>query len=125
MCGVLTLLCAAFLAAGLLATAFIYPFEPPGPYAAGLFTGMMLSVARIILMEKSLNRSADIGEFHGARNYGAAQVVLRNLLTLGVLVMVFFFRQVFGLFGAIIGILSIQPAALVTGYILRKDSAQI
>jgi hypothetical protein len=125
MCGALLALCVFFLMAGLSAISFLYPFEQPLAYSIGLVTGTLLSVAKVILMEKTLNRAADMGEFKSARNYGALQITLRNVLTLGFFLAVFFFREVFGLFGAIIGVLSLQAAAYITGFILRKDSAQV
>ena len=125
MCCVLCGLCAFFLVAGITVSVLIYSFETPRAYAAGLLAGTLLSVVKVVLMEKMLNRAADIAEAKSARNYGALSVTFRNLLTVGVLLLVFFFRDVFGLFGAIIGILSLQLASYITGYILRKDSAQI
>ena len=125
MCGVLAGLFAVSLAAGLAIGILLIPFEPPRAYTIGLLTGTLLSAVKVILMEKSLNRAADMGEFGSARNYGFLQVSLRNLLTLGFFLLVFFFNHIFGLYGAIIGVLSLQPAAAVTGYILRKETAQI
>ena len=125
MCAVLLCLCAFFMVVGIAAASFIYPFEPPATYAAGLLIGILLSIFKVALMEKMLNHAADIGERKSARNYGALQVTFRNILTLGVLLMVFFFRQTFGLFGTIIGILSLQLAAYITGFILRKDTTRI
>ena len=125
MCAALAALCAFLLAAGLSVILWVFPFEPAAAYAIGLVAGTLLSAAKVVLMERSLNRAADIGEFTGARNYGLAQVMLRNMLTLGFFLLVFFFRPIFGLFGAIAGVLSLQPAALITGYLLRKDSTQV
>ncbi|MCL2166734.1 MAG: hypothetical protein FWH49_05540, partial [Clostridiales bacterium] len=113
------------LAAGLSVILWVFPFEPAAAYAVGLLAGTLLSAVKVALMERSLNRAADIGEFTGARNYGVVQVMLRNMLTLGFFLLVFFFRPVFGLFGAIAGILALQPAALITGYVLRKNSTQV
>ena len=125
MCCAVVGLCAFFLGAGLVASSRIYPFEPPGPYAVGLFTGTLLSLVKVVLMEKMFSRAADIAEAGSAKKYGALQVTFRNLLTLGVLLMVFFFRDTFGLFGTIIGVLILQPAAYITGFILRKDTTRV
>ena len=125
MCAALAALCAVCMAAGLLVIFRLHPFETPAAYAAGLLSGTLLSIAKVALMERSLNRAADMGELGNARNYGAFQALSRNLLTLGLFLLVFFFRNVFGLFGTIIGVLSLQPAALITGFVLRKDSAKI
>ena len=125
MCCVLLGLCAFFLVAGIAVSVLIYNFETPAVYAAGLLAGTILSVAKVVLIEKMLNHAADIAEAKSARNYGALSVTFRNLLTVGVLLLVFFFRDVFGLFGAIIGILSLQLASYITGFILRKDTTQV
>jgi len=121
MCASLAALCAFFLAAGISVSLFLYPFEPTRAYASGLLTGSLLSAVKIVLMERMLNRAADSADSASAKNYGALSVVFRNVLTLGVLLIVFFFRDIFGMFGAIIGVLLIQPAAFVTGFIMRKD----
>ena len=125
MCSVLLGLCAFFIAAGWLVITWVYPFEPAPAYAVGLISGTLLSAFRVVLMEKSLNRAVDMGEYDKAKSYGALQVLLRNLITLGFFVLVFFFRQVFGMFGAIIGVLSLQLSGYLTGFILRKDSTKV
>lgn len=125
MCGVLLCLCVFFLAAGLTVTLAVYRFEPPGAYAAGLLAGTLLSAVKIVLMEKMLDRAADTADAKGAKSYGALSVTFRNLLTVAVFLLVFFFRDIFGLFGAIIGVLLIQLAAFLTGIILRKDSIKV
>ena len=76
-------------------------------------------------MERSLNHAADMADYKQARGYGSMQVVFRHLLTIGVFLLVFFFPRVFGLFGTVLGVLSMQLAAYITGFILRKDSARI
>ena len=118
MCLVLCCLFAALLAAGLLVCNFIYPFERPLPYTIGLVAGTLLSMLKVVLMEKSIGRSFDM-EGGSAKNYAALQAILRYLLTIVVLLGVVFFPGVFGLFGVIIGILSLQAAAYVTGYLMR------
>ena len=125
MCSVLAGLCAFFMAVGLIVNKFVISFEAPAAYAAGLLIGTALSMVRVIMMERSLNRAADMEDYDHARSYGSMQVFIRNLVTVGVFLLVFFYRTVFGLFGTIIGALSIQLAAYITGFFLRKDSAQI
>jgi len=118
MCRALCCLFAALLTAGLLVCIFIYPFERPLPYTIGLVTGTLLSILKVILLEKSIGNALDM-EGGSAKNYVALQSVLRYLLTIAVLLCVVFFPGVFGLFGVIIGILSLQAAAYVTGYLMR------
>ena len=125
MCSALFGLCAFFMAAGIAATNLLYRFEPPGAYAAGLLAGTLLSVVKVVLMEKMLERAADTADAKSAKSYGSLSVTFRNLLTIAVFLLVFFFRDIFGLFGAIIGVLLIQLAAFVTGAILRKDETKV
>lgn len=121
MCAAIGGLFLLFLAAGLLVTMLLYPFERPLPYALGLLLGCLLSAAKVILLEKSIGRSVDM-EGKTARGYASLMAALRYLLTIAVLLLVFFFRDVFGLFGAIIGLLSLQAAAYITGHIVKNRS---
>jgi len=125
ICLTLACLCGLFVAIGLYVITRFYSFEPPGAYLRGLLAGTLLSAIKVVLMEKTLNRAADMSEFKGARKYGALQVSLRNMLTLSVFVLVLSFREIFGLYGTIIGVLSLQPAAFITGIILRKDTKKV
>lgn len=122
MCTAIGGLFILFLAAGLTVSSLIYPFERPAQYALGLLMGCLLSAAKVVLLEKSLDRSVDM-EGKTAQGYANLMAVLRYLLTVAVLLLVFFFRDVFGLFGAIVGILSLQVAAYITGHIIKKRSS--
>ena len=125
MCFILICLCIVFSVAGLLINAFVYPFEPPAAYITGLLAGTALSIAKVKMMERSLNRIADMENSKNAQSYGALQSIFRNLLTLGLLALVFFFRDIFGLFGTIISVLYMQIAAYIAGYLLRKDKKRL
>ena len=120
MCLVIAGLYAALLMLGLLVTLIIYPFEAPLPYALGLTLGCLLSLGKVILLEKALDRSLDAGEEKSAKNYAHFQSILRYLLTIAVLLVVVLFPRVFGLFGVILGVLSLQISAYITGAIVKK-----
>ncbi|MCL1849709.1 MAG: hypothetical protein FWF83_08620 [Clostridiales bacterium] len=118
-------LCAFFLFAGLIVTMLLYPFEPPLPYGIGLIAGTALNLLKVRMMESSLNRTADMGDSRQAKNYGAMQAMVRNLMTLALFALVFFFRDIFGLFGTVIGVLYMQIAAYAAGYLIRKDRIKV
>ncbi|MDR2931923.1 MAG: ATP synthase subunit I [Oscillospiraceae bacterium] len=122
MCYALGGLFLFFLVIGLLVSVFIYPFEAPAPYALGLFVGCASSVLKVILMEKSLGKAADMEE-KGAKNYGALMAMSRYFLTIAVFLLVVFFRDIFGLFGTIIGVLALQFSAYIANFVLRKNSS--
>lgn len=119
MCTVIGGLFILFLVVGMTVSALIYPFERPAQYALGLLLGCLLSEAKVVLLEKSIDRSIDM-EGKTAQGYANLMAVLRYFLTVAVLLTVFFFRNVFGLFGAIAGILSLQVAAYITGHVMKK-----
>lgn len=111
---------AVFLAIGLAVIRWVYPFEGALPYALGLALGCALSVTKILLIERALNQCADM-EGKQATSYAQFQYVLRLGLTLAVLAAVVVLRDVFGLFGAILGILSLQISAYAAKLFLKKD----
>ena len=112
--------CALLLVAGLLLSVFVYPFERPFPYVVGLLLGCLLSLSKVVLLERSLERSSEIGEEKQAKNYAHLQAILRYFLTIAVMLSAVFFRQVVGVFGVVLGILSLQPAAYLTNAVLRR-----
>ena len=107
------------LAVGLVVIFLIYPFEKPMLFATGLLLGSLFSVAKVLLMEKSLNRTAD-GEQKTAQNYAALQAILRFGLTIAVLLTAVFFPKVVGVFGLVAGVLSLQLAAYITAALLKN-----
>ena len=113
---------AVFAVAGLLIIAFAYPFERPLPYLLGLLLGCALSAVKVVLMEKSIGKSLDM-EGKSAKNYAGLMVTLRYLLTFAVLAAVFLLKGVFGVFGVVLGLLSLQLAGYIAGYVLRGDNA--
>ena len=125
MCATLAGLCVFFLVVGLAVTTWVFPFEPALPYAIGLLAGTLHSMLKVVLLERTLNRAADIGEYGQAKGYGTMQAMLRNLITLALFAMVFAFRDIFGLFGTILGVLALQMSGYVVGYILRKNPAKV
>ncbi|WRS26583.1 ATP synthase subunit I [Oscillospiraceae bacterium MB08-C2-2] len=119
MCKVLCGLFGVFLLVGLAVTSLVYPFEKPLPFAMGLLAGTLLSMAKVILLEKSLGRSMDMKKKQ-AQNYAGLQAAMRYLLTILVVVVVVFLPAVFGVFGTIIGILSLQLSAYISEYLIHK-----
>lgn len=88
-------------------------------YAAGVLLGGVFSALKLVLMEKSINKST---EMQSARSsgYAAAQYILRYFLTIGVLVFAMFMKNIFNFFGVIIGILLLQFSAYFATYEIKK-----
>jgi len=119
ICKALAVLYLVLLAIGLVVNFFLYPFEKPLPFAVGLLAGTVLSVLKVVLLEKSLVKSMDMdGKI--ATNYSNVQMVARYFLTIIVLFLAAFFRNVIGLFGTVAGILALQPAAYIAAWRIRK-----
>ena len=125
LCALLVILGMGFLVLGIVITLWIYPFEPAPAYAIGLTVGICHSMLKVVLMERSLNRAADMVELASARGYGAMHAIFRNFLTLALFVLVYLFRDILGMFGAIVGALALQPAGYIAGYLLRKNSIKV
>lgn len=118
MCKVLAVMFVVFLVAGECVILLAYPFEKPVPYAIGLFVGIAHSILKVALLEKSISKSLNY-EGQQAKNYANLQALLRYFITIAVLVLVFFIPNIMGVFGTIIGVLSLQVAALISSRMLR------
>jgi hypothetical protein len=108
----------ALLTAGLLVIGFAYPFEQPLPFGVGLLTGSILSVYKVILLERSLERSVDM-EQGIVRNYSTLQAILRYTLTIAVFLCAVFFPRVIGVFGVVLGALSLQFSAYIANALIK------
>lgn len=122
MCAAVGGLFVVLLGLGELAIGLVHPFERPLPFAVGLLLGCLLSVAKIVLLEKSLSHSVELEE-KNAKNYSSLQSILRFFLTIAVLLSVVLFPKVVGLFGTVLGILSLQLSAYVAGFVMRKRTS--
>ena len=117
-------ICLALLAAGLAVinlVGAVSEFEKPLPFAAGLALGCAVSVIKIILLEKSIKLTLDIGEKSKAAPIGSLLYLARFALTGAVLVLAFIFHGIFGRIGAVAGILSMQLAAYTANIFLKKQ----
>lgn len=119
LCKAVTGLFFLLLAGGLLVIYLVYPFERPLPYCMGLLLGSALSICKVLLLERSLGRAVEMEE-KTAQGYAALQAAARYLLTMAVFGGVVLFRDKIGLFGAILGVLSLQFAAYIAGASLNK-----
>ncbi|MDR1438587.1 MAG: hypothetical protein LBJ10_00795 [Clostridiales bacterium] len=124
MLGAICAIFACLLPIGLAVSAFAYPFEAPAPFAAGLLAGCLLSAAKVALLDRSVARAVDRGDGAKAKNYASAQAALRYAGTALVLGCAVMFPRVFGLFGIIAGVLSLQLAAYIAGFLLRRENGR-
>ena len=119
MCAAEGLLFVVLLAAGPAVYFFIYPFERPLPYAIGLFTGCLVSFLKIIMLEKTLSRSVDMGK--NAKVYASLHAMLRFFLAAAAVAPAFIFRGSFGVFGVVAGLLTLQLSAFIASVAISKD----
>jgi len=119
MCAVECIQFICLLALGVSTAVFIYPFERPAAYAVGLFIGCLISLLKIIMLEKTIARAVELG--NQAKNYATLQAVLRYFGTIAAIVPAFIFRNQIGVFGVVAGLLSLQVSAFITSGIIKKD----
>ena len=112
------------LVIGVVFSLFLYPFERPAAFAAGLFIGCALSAAKVVLLEKALGRSFDL-DSSTAKNYATIQSILRYVLTIAVLLAVVVFPAIFGLWGTITGVLTLQLSAYIASAVINKTDKNV
>ena len=110
--------CLAVVGLGVILLA--WPFAKPLPYLLGLLAGGGLSAAKLFLLKRNLGKTIDL-ESEQAQNLTRLHFVLRHLLTAAVLACVVLLRTYFVLIGTLLGILSLQLAAYVEGWIERRE----
>lgn len=84
------------------------------PYILGLTIGTLLAIAKLILMEQSIDKSLNMSP-KTAEKYIHAQYVLRYILTGLVLFFVIKSRSI-STIGFLIGLCSLQISAYITGF---------
>ena len=117
-------ICLVFLAAGLAVTGFVgaaAEFERPLAFAAGIALGCAVSVVKIVLLEKSIKLTIDMGEKSKAAPVGGLLYIARFAMTGAVLAAAFIFPGVLGRLGTVLGIVSMQLAAYTANIFLRKQ----
>ena len=117
-------ICLVFFAAGLAVMGFVKAaaeFERPLPFAAGIALGCAVSVVKVILLEKSIKLTIDIGEKSKAAPVGGLLYTARFAMTGAALVAAFIFPGIFGRLGTVLGIVSMQLAAYTANIFLRKQ----
>ena len=91
-------------------------------YIIGLFIGTFISIARLILLDRAINKSLDMPK-ETAQKYIYAQYMLRYILTGLVLFLVITNKNInknISAVGFIIGLLSLQIATYMTGFNKNK-----
>ena len=115
-------ICAGLLILGLAVIFYIYAFEKPLPFAVGMGMGLIHTIVKIITLEKSIQKTVDLEKNHAvimARLLSAA----RFGITILIFVPVLLFPGIFGLFGTIAGVLSLQLCVYPTHFLLRNDTS--
>lgn len=114
------IVCFAMLILGMSVIIFAYPFEKPLAFAIGMATGYAHSILKVVLLERSINQSMDM-EKKQAESYAHLHYIGRFVITIAVFAMVILLPGVFGLFGTILGVLSLQIAAHITSIVLKRS----
>ncbi len=91
-------------------------------YGLGIVVGYAFSVFKLILMERSLNRSVEMDK-QNAQSYARLQYTMRYFLTLIVLVGAVFIKEI-SLLGTIIGVAIVQPAAYIVGVMENRKKSK-
>lgn len=124
--------CVVFLIAGLIVinlVDFVAKFEKALPFVIGIELGCIVSVLKIVMLEKSINFTLDMGEKSAAAGktkvkaagpFGMLFYMLRFMLTVAVLAFAFIRPDICGRFGVILGILSMQFSGYAANIILKK-----
>lgn len=91
-------------------------------YAKGIIFGTVFSILKLLLLERTINKSLDMSK-SGAQNYARAHYMLRYLLT-GVVLAVGALEPSISLLGVIIGIFCMRPAVYAATYIEKKQNSE-
>ena len=113
-------ICLALLIMGLIVINFIFEFEKSGAYATGLAAGCLLTAVKIVMLERAINISLDMGTKIKAGAVGSLLFATRFILTGAVLAVAFIFPDILGRFGTVFGIISMQLSAYSANFILMK-----
>lgn len=112
----------AFLVIGEVVINYLIAFEPARNYAIGLSSGILISVVKVLLLDWSVNKAVDADDTK-AKSFSKVHIIARYVLTIGYAVVVIVLNKWIGVWGAVIGLISMQIAAYYASYKLKKDSA--
>jgi len=113
-------ICLALLVLGLIVINFIFAFEKSAAYSLGIALGCIVTAVKIIMLERAITITVDMGEKFKAGALGSLLFLPRYILTGAILVAAFIFPDIIGRFGVIFALISMQFAAYATNIILRR-----
>lgn len=87
-------------------------------YAFGIGLGTVISIARMILLERALNKSVDMSPVD-AQNYVRLQYSMRMFGVIAVALIAIKVQQI-DIVGFVIGILLVQPSVYIMGLFEKK-----
>ena len=111
--------CFVLLILGVILITLLENDFKPLLYSVGIAVGCFHSVIKIILLEKTINKTLEMDK-ETASGIVKLHFFGRYFLTILILVVVAVFRDKSSLIGTIVGILSLQIAAYVTNIVLKK-----
>lgn len=120
---VIALFLAFSLLGGIIIT-FFYEFEPLPKFLLGLGSASLVTIVRLVLMDKSVNKSARMEE-DKAKNHAQLHFFVRYFLTLAYAVVVVILSKYVGVIGAIIGLFNMQLSAYIANYFINVKNPKI
>ncbi|MCL2538740.1 MAG: hypothetical protein FWE66_00220 [Oscillospiraceae bacterium] len=120
---IISILFFLFCVAGLLViinVPAVYAYEKPLPYCVGLFSGCLLSAVKLLFIHNSLAKVMDLQDDDKAKSYASLQAILRHVGTIAVMLCAVFFPKLFGVFGLVIGILTLRLTAFIAGRMIDR-----
>ncbi len=89
------------------------------PFLKGLFVGVVFSILKLILIEKTIEKSLKMDK-NKATLYTSFNFILRYVLTAFVLIIVLLNKEEISFIATVLGVIVLQPATYIVG--LKKDA---
>ena len=109
-----------FLGIGILVILFLFEGRSLYSYCAGVVFGALFTCLKFILLERTLNRSADMPS-KNAQNYVRLHYMLRYFLT-GAALIVCALRSPACLLGFVLGLFSLRPAVYLAAKKIKDEN---
>jgi len=93
-------------------------------FALGVFLMLVLNCAKVIMLERAVNRAVLLKDQKSAKWHIALRYILRLALTIGVLALAAYSGHRSMTFGAIAGVFTFQIAAFSLKFFISRDEAK-
>lgn len=120
----LLILFVVFIVLAFIVNSF-YLFEPMKKFSLGLATGILVSIYKVISMDRSINKLVDMEEEAKAKLKSQSYFILRYFITFGYAALVIIFKDYIGVFGAVIGLFSLKFSAHMANQFLIREEKKL